>query len=326
MTSSLRPMRVGEILDRTFQIYRARFLTFAVIALLPTIGGMVFLLAGHLFEGFVSQTTLPYAARERIVGLRSLVSADSVESFLSLLVFPVFAYCVSEILIGEQPELRAAIQACFTRLRSLLFLTSLTWAVSFGIGRLLLQVPRIKRLELFATLGLYDRSNVGAGISFLILKWVGSFVLAAAVSLSMPAWLLERSSAGSAIRRGWTLARRRYGAILMAWLIRSVLIWMFSVCFSFVLYLVFTAIKVTPQAYSNYAILRGAAIYLPSRLSAILIRPVFAIAITLIYYDQRIRLEGYDIEWMMEAAGMNTLSPETPNVSQQETPLEESQR
>jgi hypothetical protein len=30
------------------------------------------------------------------------------------------------------------------------------------------------------------------------------------------------------------------------------------------------------------------------------------IAIALIYYDQRIRLEGYDIEWMMDAAGMNT--------------------
>jgi hypothetical protein len=26
---------------------------------------------------------------------------------------------------------------------------------------------------------------------------------------------------------------------------------------------------------------------------------------TLIYYDQRIRLEGYDIERMMQAAGMN---------------------
>ena len=27
--------------------------------------------------------------------------------------------------------------------------------------------------------------------------------------------------------------------------------------------------------------------------------------ITLFYYDQRIRHEGYDIEWMMNAAGLN---------------------
>jgi hypothetical protein len=29
------------------------------------------------------------------------------------------------------------------------------------------------------------------------------------------------------------------------------------------------------------------------------------IAPTLLYYDQRIRHEGFDIEWMMHAAGMN---------------------
>ena len=34
------------------------------------------------------------------------------------------------------------------------------------------------------------------------------------------------------------------------------------------------------------------------------------IAITLFYYDQRIRHEGYDIERMMEEAGM--IAPSTP--------------
>jgi hypothetical protein len=33
--------------------------------------------------------------------------------------------------------------------------------------------------------------------------------------------------------------------------------------------------------------------------------PLFPIAITLFYYDQRIRHEGFDIEMMMNAAGMN---------------------
>jgi hypothetical protein len=38
---------------------------------------------------------------------------------------------------------------------------------------------------------------------------------------------------------------------------------------------------------------------------AILVGPIFPIAATLFYYDQRIRREGFDIEWMMSAAGMN---------------------
>ncbi len=324
MTTSLRPMSLGEILDRTFQIYRVRFLTFVVIALLPTIGVMALLLAGYLLEGSVSQTTLSYAAKERIFAFRSLVSADSAELFLSLLVLPVFAYCASEMLIGRQPELGVAFQASFARLRSLLFLSALIWAVWFGIGQLLQQAPRIKQFELAAALGLYNGSNVGAGIAFLCFKWLGSFILVAAVCLSMPAWLLEQSTAGNAIRRGWMLARRRYGAILIAWLLKSVLVWMFTACFSLLIYLALRAIRSAPQVFYSHTIFRATAIYLPGRLSAILTRPLFAIAITLIYYDQRIRLEGYDIEWMMETAGMNTLDPGTPHVSELDTPLEES--
>jgi len=33
-------------------------------------------------------------------------------------------------------------------------------------------------------------------------------------------------------------------------------------------------------------------------------KPVYAIALMLFYYDQRIRKEGFDIEWMMARAGL----------------------
>jgi len=44
-------------------------------------------------------------------------------------------------------------------------------------------------------------------------------------------------------------------------------------------------------------------------------RPVFGIAQILFYYDQRIRLEGYDIEWMMQQAGLVTLPPQVPEAA-----------
>jgi hypothetical protein len=39
--------------------------------------------------------------------------------------------------------------------------------------------------------------------------------------------------------------------------------------------------------------------------------PIYSIALTLFYYDQRIRKEGYDVEWLMEQAAMppDTNSP-----------------
>jgi len=37
--------------------------------------------------------------------------------------------------------------------------------------------------------------------------------------------------------------------------------------------------------------------------------PIYATGLTLFYYDQRVRKEGYDIEWMMQAAGMSQFPP-----------------
>jgi hypothetical protein len=39
--------------------------------------------------------------------------------------------------------------------------------------------------------------------------------------------------------------------------------------------------------------------------------PIGAAGITLFYFDQRIRKEGFDIEWMMQAAGMTVPVPQT---------------
>jgi hypothetical protein len=49
-------------------------------------------------------------------------------------------------------------------------------------------------------------------------------------------------------------------------------------------------------------------------LSNALIGPIYAIGLTLFYYDQRVRKEGFDIEWMMHAAGMTATPAATPGL------------
>jgi hypothetical protein len=44
------------------------------------------------------------------------------------------------------------------------------------------------------------------------------------------------------------------------------------------------------------------------------IGPIYAIGLTLFYYDQRIRKEGFDIEWMMQAASLTPSVPPTPEL------------
>jgi hypothetical protein len=47
-----------------------------------------------------------------------------------------------------------------------------------------------------------------------------------------------------------------------------------------------------------------------------LTRPVYGIALMLFYYDQRIRQEGFDIEWMMLKAGLVVPPPAQPPAQQ----------
>jgi hypothetical protein len=42
---------------------------------------------------------------------------------------------------------------------------------------------------------------------------------------------------------------------------------------------------------------------------ATLFGPIYPIALTLFYYDQRMRREGYDIERLMDAAGLQAPPP-----------------
>ncbi len=49
-----------------------------------------------------------------------------------------------------------------------------------------------------------------------------------------------------------------------------------------------------------------------------LIGPIYSTGLTLFYYDQRIRKEGFDIEWMMQAAGL-TSQPRLPDHSNAST-------
>jgi hypothetical protein len=48
--------------------------------------------------------------------------------------------------------------------------------------------------------------------------------------------------------------------------------------------------------------------------------PIWATGITLFYYDQRVRKEGYDIEWMMQAAGLTAPPVELPATNPQPAP------
>ena len=150
--------------------------------------------------------------------------------------------------------------------------------------------------------------GIPAIASFVPFLWLGS-----CLSLAVPASALEGTEGWKALRRSWALTKDSRLRILVTILLVTILSWLLLYGLQVILrwiivYLcreyplqTLTQRFSPPVAYLLYAI--------PSAL----ISPIYPIVSTLFYYDQRIRHEGYDIERMMEAAGLN--APEiTPSV------------
>ena len=55
MTPTLRPMNLGEILDRTFHIYRSRFLQFVIVGAIPALA----MRSIHIADGAWIHVTCP---------------------------------------------------------------------------------------------------------------------------------------------------------------------------------------------------------------------------------------------------------------------------
>ena len=118
-------------------------------------------------------------------------------------------------------------------------------------------------------------------------------------SLAMPACVVEDLPTGMAIRRSIDLSQGSRGRIFVLWLLVYAIRMLLGLLFGFP-FLVF-GLKhpghALPLGWLAVSVLAGF-------VTNTLIGPTYSTGLTLFYYDQRIRKEGFDIEWMMQAAGL----------------------
>jgi hypothetical protein len=142
------------------------------------------------------------------------------------------------------------------------------------------------------------RRSPGANLTAGILYFAALFSLIYAawayirVSLAVPSAVVESLNVRGAIRRSKALLIDRKGRIFLLFL------------FLFALYLVIGAIQTPLVLIAGRS--RGAEAFLTHTISlaigfvtGTIVGPIGAIAICLFYVDERIRREGFDIEWMM---------------------------
>jgi hypothetical protein len=272
----LRPLSVGEVLDASFKVVRQSFGTLALCVL-------VVALPLHIIDTLILASTTENAFNleastfgEQDVSTGTALAGSLLRAILNIVLLTIAsAACfraVSGVYLGEHPTVQ----------RSL----------AFGAGRVL---PVIWLSILYA---------FGLIIPFLLLVLPGIW-LAVAWSVSYPALLSEEIGGAAALQRSYRLVKGRwwptFGAILVMYLIVLVI--------QGILGLLFGATLIA--SLDNEAL--AAVLYtIVNTLSSLITLPLFAAVLTIIYFDLRVRKEGFDIHLLARNVGGSApTSPET---------------
>ena len=270
----LRPLSFGEVLDVALKIFGRHWQTLVACVLVPTIPIQIVSVLTILAIA-PEQFDPDRSATTVIEGTGTEIAAIAVVQILSLIAsLLATAACfkaVADGYLGQPPTLGGSLR--------------------FGLPR----IPRLFGLSVVC----------GVMIALGVLGClVGALFVAALVILSVPAMLLERIGVFAAIGRSFELVKGRYWQIVLMLLVIFVALLFISAFFGSIFGALARAggdASETANAFVSFIAGVGA--------SAIT-TPIFAALLTVLYFDQRVRKEGFDLQLL--ADGIGERAPVTP--------------
>jgi hypothetical protein len=315
MATQLRPLSLGEVLDRTAELYRTNFPLFAGISAVFA-GAM--LLTGLLQLGVQYLLGYPHIppAREWAYGVAVIVTA-LVALLIAGLWVAAIARAVAWIYLGEATTIRDAVLSVVPRLRRYMWVMTIVgfraWAPIAALYVVLLAALFAYFPRGFLTNPAVMQSAAPPPPATLIALGIGVLVLAPLFlvaliygilmslrySLAVPVCVVEELPASEAIKRSILLSKGSRGRIFVL----GLLVYAVYLVLGIVLGLPFIVFAFKHHGHA-IPIWMLAAQQIASFAVNTLIGPIYSAGLTLFYYDQRVRKEGFDIEWMMRSAGL----------------------
>jgi hypothetical protein len=274
---TLRPLQVGEILDASVKVYlkNARVLIgLAALVVVPVQILSSTILLNTVSSGSEVPGSFPRLGSFGSAGsVRPIHPAASIGStfvvgilgwLANLLVTAACVKAVSDTYLDQPTSTGASLRFAVRRLGSLVWMDIL-----LGLGLVLAFVALI----------------------------VPGIWLYAAWAVATPALLIEGKRGPSALGRSRRLVRGRWWPTAGVLLVSTLLVTVVGGAFSGVL-LAFLL------SGGHSAVTRVIVSSLGSGAAAILTRPFQAVVVTILYYDLRVRHEGYDVELLAEQLGI----------------------
>jgi hypothetical protein len=329
MNEPMRPLTLGEILDRTAQLYRRNFWLFAGVSAVP-MGGMiaVFVVFGGLFGAFAVMAKQGQQPNPLLVGVLAIAMVlIALPLLLAATVYSngALTFTAARVHLGDKPKIKQALKSVTARFGRYLWLIFLQGIFVAGI-------PSAIAGTLVLVLYFLTQNAPSDGEGAFLLGFVLILIaIATAVvivlraleyAMSFAVCVVEGKSAWPSLRRAAALSQGTRGRIFVMFLLIMMLSFVLSMAVYIpILIVIFVMAALTHGGPSSVATIVVAEILnvLMNFIVQTLLTPVYSIALVLFYYDQRVRKEGYDIEWMMQQAGL--AAPVAP--STEEPPMAE---
>lgn len=284
----VRPMGLGELIDGAFRLLRADFgpIALAVAAVVLPLQVASFVLTVDLQENLLDTLTQnPAAVGPTLRAFASRLPAYLGVSVVQVLLLLLATAAVTRIggarYLGLRQSagdaLRSAVRSAPALVGARLLVTLLTYG-AVGLPALLSAAgfasgaPVLGGLALFLVLG---------GVVVAVWLWV-------VFALAVPAVVLERAGPVESLARSQRLVRGRWWPVFGILLLTGLVVW-----------LVGSAIGAIPSAVSVFFPLDLVGQILATvgaTLSLLVTTPASALVVLLLYFDARVRSEGFDLE------------------------------
>jgi hypothetical protein len=267
VAQTLRPLTVGELLDRTFFYYRQHFALFVGIAALPGLLALALQVATVFVKPTLDNLLLTAALA---------LAAVFVYLVTGMLTHGATVVAVSHILLEREIHIAEAFDRIRHRLGKLIL-------ISINVG-----------------------VRVMLGVLFLIFPGI---LLALRYSLAIPVAVLEETGVSASLSRSATLTKGHRGRILLVYLLLFVLVIIASMLWPFLTMLIAAGLSSAVRA-GQQPVWTRVMLQFGNFVSTSLLGPIMTIALTLVYYDERVRKEAFDLEHMMQQ--LDAAVPLTP--------------
>jgi hypothetical protein len=321
---ALAPLGAGDLIDRAVRLYRRHFLTLIRIAappvLISAVGSTITTIAFREFTATASGLRLGLFILVWLAGLVIIGCG----SLFSIIVMGGATYNLAAHLLWNEPvSMRATYRAVKSRFWGLLaasFLVASWLAVAAGAGFFALYL-----VMLVAMLGAFAFAQVLGGVPAAIIGVVGAliatavglilfFLLAGRVAYVPQAMLVEGRGVFSAIGRSFSLASGNVSRLM------AMTLFTFFTTYSALMLLIIplgwygylNGVDLSIFSKSEWPIWYAIGYEVIWQCSHILLAPIWMLGLSLLYVDERVRHEGYDIELM--AARSLPEMPQIPGV------------